>query len=114
MPGVALLTNDVYAGLEHTRTALPQRTAHDHGQPKRKGALYSSISHVSVPENTRGYLRKINMIGLLGSRGLMEYLFVPQYGPNWNFDTKCNNGIKTELKFPSWQVGSAEHSGLVV
>lgn len=28
----------------------------------------------------------------------------PQYGPNWNFDSKCNNGIKTELKFPSWQV----------
>ncbi|KAJ9095415.1 hypothetical protein QFC20_006653 [Naganishia adeliensis] len=26
------------------------------------------------------------------------------YGPNWNFDSKCNNGIKTELKFPSWQV----------
>jgi hypothetical protein len=27
-----------------------------------------------------------------------------QYGPDFNFDTACDTGIKTEVKFPSWCV----------
>jgi hypothetical protein len=27
-----------------------------------------------------------------------------QYGPDFNFETACDTGIKTELKFPSWYV----------